>query len=138
MNRWTYVIQEVSAGCYEIEAIRDTHHSIQRKGFEDAFYEILRESFEMEITLGTILGDAAFHVTKGFKSNWSSNYYKEAYGSWLIYDPKTKSRIEYDAKEFWITMMHDPTKDHPAYWSGRLPDLRKPDTDYFRKLTYLY
>ena len=136
MNSWTYAINEVSAGCYDIEAIRDSHHSIARKGFENAIAEVIRDSFHMEISFGTIPGEAAFHVTSGLKAFWIPTYYEEALGSWLVRDFRTKSQIEYDGKEFCISMISDPSKATIRYWSGRLPDVLKKDSDYFHNLLY--
>ncbi len=138
MNRWTYSINEVSPGVYDIEAIRDTHNSIARKGFETAISEVLRDSFQMELTFGTNPAEAAFHVTKGYKNFWTSTYYENAYGSWEIHYPKTKSRIELDGKDSYISMIYNPSKSTEAYWNGWLPDLLKPDCAYFQKLLYFY
>lgn len=138
MQRWTYSINEVSAGCYEIEAIRNTHNSISRKGFEDAIGKVLRDSFEMEMGFGTNPGEAVFHVTSGFKSSWNSKYDELVFGSWQVWNPKTKSCIAFDGKDSYIDMRYDLSKENPVYWAGRLPQIMKPDTDYFQKVIYFY
>lgn len=139
MNRWTYQIEEVSPSVYEVLAVRDTHHSIEKKGFENVISEILAESLDLEISLGTPPGEALFHVTRGFKNFWSARFDEKVFGSWVVFNPRTTSAVECDGKDSWVVMKRSSDSSwKDSHWNGRLPDIFRGESEYFRKLLYFY
>lgn len=126
--RWTFKIDEVSPGCYRCEAIRQTHHSISRDGFDSAISELLQDAFEIELQFGTLPGEAAFHITSGFRYLWRAKYHPETVGSWLVESDREPRRAVYDGKDFHLALYQ---QDGPPVWQGHVSALKQTAFPYF-------
>ena len=133
-RRWTFVIDEVSGGCYRCEAIRDTHHSVRRDGFESAIPQLLRDAFEMELQLGTPVEEAAFHITSGFKYLWRNEYHPKEFGSWLVASDREPHHAIYNGEESHLALY---LQDGPPVWQGHIGTLKANAAAYFEELSRL-
>ncbi len=118
--RWTIDINEVSAGCYECEAIRSDHRSIAKKGFESAIPEVLRDAFEMEVSLGTPSHEAAFHLIEGLKPRWRTRVDYDGHQSWTVSSTIEPRGVEYNGQTGIFCVFTDSQN---SIWTGGVSDL---------------
>jgi hypothetical protein len=118
--RWTIVINEVSAGCYECEAIRSDHRSVAKRGFEGAIPEVLRDAFEMELSLGTPPHEAAFYIIEGLKPQWRTRFDFDAHQSWTVFSSIEPRGVEYNGETGIFRVFRD---SQSSIWTGVVGDL---------------
>lgn len=133
--KWTFVIEEKSAGCYHCEAFANGVASISKSGFEDVITDLLREAFHTECQRGTPHGTAAFSITAGFLYLWYGEYRDEVFGSWLWQSLRQPKRIVYDGRDFHLAAYS--TLGCEPIWQGHIRELSEPDCRYFHHLVYL-
>ena len=118
--RWTLVINEVSAGCYECEAIRSDHRSVAKRGFESAIPEVLRDAFEMELSLGTPPYEAAFYIIEGLKPQWRTRFDFDGHQSWTVSSFIEPRGVEYNAETGILRVFKNSQN---SIWTGVVGDL---------------
>jgi hypothetical protein len=126
--------QPTKRRCKPREAIRETHHSISREGFEAAIPRLLQDAFEFEIQLGTAPQEAAFHVTAGYQKYWRRNDRVDTFGSWVVDSYQQPCKAAFDGKTGCLALYDG---DKPAIWQGHIDKLRESGAQYFSKLIYL-
>ena len=130
--RWQFKIREVSAGHYNVLATREDRRSIARDGSEDVIAQAIHDAYLAEIEAGTSDGEASFHVTHGYLSQWSGVYHRGMMGSWTVSDPTSGKRVDYDGRDMYLMV----TRDSSGYsWQGHIAELNKERCHYFRELS---
>lgn len=134
---WAFYIREVSANCYQTEAIHDSGQKITKDGVEGVIEELLADVYRAELKFGTLNSVAAYSVTLDFlgQTNWEGKYFEKMFGSWTIQNRDTETRaIHYDGRDF-ILMVSKTSGEYA--WQGRIEELVKGRCHYFREAVYL-
>ena len=137
MSSWSISFHERSAGAFQGTATRDTGNKVDRSGGEEILASVLHDAYQMEVSLGTIRGDAAYAVTKAAKPGWKSEYHERAFGSWSICSPDGSTRIDYDGKDFFLMVQKGSRMTPTVIWHGRISASEPLAIGYFQTIQEL-
>lgn len=137
MNAWSVSLIEKSAGAFRATATRDTGNTVERSGGEEILATVLHDAYEMEVSLGTIRGDAAYAMTRAAKSGWRGEYHERAFGSWSVYSPDGLTRIDYDGKDFFLMVQKGSRMTPTILWQGRISKSEPLGVGYFQTVQQL-
>ena len=132
--RWRYSINEVSAGHFTCEAIREDGRSISLDGTDDVIPQALHDTYMIELSLGVYPGSASYEITRSFLSRWTGVFHTGMMGSWTVSDPATSRRVDYDGRDMYLMV----SRDSSGYsWQGGIAELSKARCHYYRELSSL-
>ncbi len=98
---------------------------------------MLLDAYQMELSLGTIPGTAAFAVTRAAKPRWKSDYHERIFGSWSVHAPDGMTRTDYDGKDFFLMVQKGSRISPAVLWQGRISSSEPLGIEYFRTVQQL-
>jgi hypothetical protein len=132
MNSWSISFQEVSAGHFVGKAQRDTGNLVEMDGTEDLLPRLFQNAYQLEISMGTKCGEAAYIISKAAKPKWKWQYFERIFGSWSGTSDYTSFMVDYDGKDF-IAVASTENRSK-SLWTGRIKDAKEDLTPYFTML----
>jgi hypothetical protein len=137
MTSWSISFRERSAGAFQASATRDTGNRVERSGGEEILASVLHDAYQMELSLGTIPGDAAYAITKAAKPGWDTEYHERVFGSWSICSPDGSTRIVYDGKDFFLMVQKGSRTAPTVIWQGGISASEPLGIGYFQRIQEL-
>ncbi len=119
-------------------ATRDTGNKVERSGGEEILAVVLHGAYELELSLGTIPGAAAYAITKAALRPWICQYYEQYFGSWSVRSPDGSTRIDYDARDFFLLIQGGSKTSPVVLWQGRFSAMQPLGIGYFQTIQDLF
>jgi hypothetical protein len=117
--------------------MRDTGNAVERSGGEEILATVLHDAYDLEVSLGTIPGTAAYAITRAALPRWSSEYHESIFGSWSVHSPDGLTRIDYDGKDFILMVEKGSTMTPAVLWQGRISAAEPLGIGYFQAIQQL-
>jgi hypothetical protein len=130
-------MRERCAGAFRATATRDTGNTVERSGGEEILATVLHDAYELEVSLGSIPGTAAYAITRAAKPRWSSEYHERIFGSWSVHSPDGVTRIDYDGKDFYLMVQKGSRITPAVLWQGRISAAEPLGMGYFQAIQQL-
>jgi len=132
--KWYFEITEISNGAYKCVARRNTGNVVSMQCAEDEIYRIFKQTYEMEVELGTLPGKALFFIVSGARKNWIAEYNENAFGSWVVESSNSRGNFVYDGRDLCL-MIHD--SDGNTVWQAYVKDKGDAKDSIFHFLVLL-